>query len=80
MLFYLPAGALVDRWDRKRTMIVADVVRTIALASLAVALALHDFTFAQVGRAHGPGGALFGSRPSRGTVSRRGRAAGTRHR
>ncbi len=48
MLFYLPAGALVDRWDRKRTMIVADAVRTLALASLAVALAFHDFTFAQV--------------------------------
>ncbi|TML28113.1 MAG: MFS transporter [Actinobacteria bacterium] len=48
MLFYLPAGALVDRWDRKRTMIVADAGRTLALGSLAVALALDDFTFAQV--------------------------------
>jgi MFS family permease len=48
MLFYLPAGALVDRWDRKRTMIVADAVRTLALASLALALAVGDFTFAQV--------------------------------
>jgi MFS family permease len=48
MLFYLPAGALVDRWDRKRTMIVADGGRTLALGSLAIALALDDFTFAQV--------------------------------
>jgi MFS family permease len=48
MLFYLPAGALVDRWDRKRTMVVADAVRALALASLAVALAFHDFTFEQV--------------------------------
>jgi MFS family permease len=48
MLFYLPAGALVDRWDRKRTMIVADAGRTLALGSLAIALALDAFTFAQV--------------------------------
>ena len=48
MLFYLPAGALVDRWDRKRTMFVADGGRTLALGSLAIALALDDFTFAQV--------------------------------
>ena len=31
MLFYLPAGALVDRWDRKRVMLVADAGRAIAL-------------------------------------------------
>ena len=48
MLFYLPAGALVDRWDRKRTMIAADAGRTLALGSLAIALALGRFTFAQV--------------------------------
>jgi len=48
MLFYLPAGALVDRWDRKRTMIVTDVVRALALGSLAVALAFHEFSFVQV--------------------------------
>jgi MFS family permease len=48
MLFYLPAGALVDRWDRKRTMIVADVGRALALGSLAIALALDAFSLAQV--------------------------------
>jgi MFS family permease len=48
MLFYLPAGALVDRWDRKRTMIVADAGRTLALGSLAIALAMDAFTLAQV--------------------------------
>jgi MFS family permease len=48
MLFYLPAGALVDRWDRKRTMIVTDAIRAIALGSLAVALAFHEFSFVQV--------------------------------
>jgi len=27
MLFYLPAGALVDRWNRKRVMLIADAGR-----------------------------------------------------
>jgi MFS family permease len=45
MLFYLPAGALVDRWDRKRVMLVADAARALALASLGVALATHESTF-----------------------------------
>src|SRR5512136_1773871 len=27
LLFGLPAGVLVDRWDRRRVMIVADVLR-----------------------------------------------------
>src|ERR671937_2374061 len=48
MLFYLPAGALVDRWDRKRVMLVADAGRALALGSLAVALAAHASTFAHV--------------------------------
>jgi MFS family permease len=48
MLFYLPAGALVDRWDRKRVMIAADAGRAVALGSLAVALAADEFTLAHV--------------------------------
>src|SRR6185312_2918983 len=39
-LFALPAGALVDRWDRKRVMIVCDSVQVVALASIPIALAL----------------------------------------
>jgi MFS family permease len=35
----LPAGALADRLDRRRTMIVADFARTAALAALAVLVA-----------------------------------------
>ena len=35
----LPAGALADRLDRRRTMVVADVARTAALATLAVLVA-----------------------------------------
>ncbi|MES9522039.1 MFS transporter [Streptomyces capoamus] len=41
LLFQLPAGALVDRWNRRRTMIVCDVLRGLAVASVAVALLLH---------------------------------------
>jgi MFS family permease len=48
MLFYLPAGALVDRWDRKRVMLVADAARALALGSLALALAAHASTYAQI--------------------------------
>lgn len=48
MLFYLPAGALVDRWNRKRVMLAADAVRALALGSLAVALAADASTFAQI--------------------------------
>jgi MFS family permease len=48
MLFYLPAGALVDRWDRKRVMLAADAGRAAALGSLALALAFGGFTLAQV--------------------------------
>lgn len=37
-LFGLPAGEAADRWDRKRIMIVADGVRAVAIATLAVAI------------------------------------------
>jgi MFS family permease len=39
----LPAGALTDRWDRKRIMIVCDGGRAAASASLALALAFGRF-------------------------------------
>lgn len=34
LLLYLPGGALVDRWDRKRTMVVCDGGRALALGSV----------------------------------------------
>jgi len=37
----LPAGALADRHDRRRMMIVTDGVRAVVLAGLAVAVAMH---------------------------------------
>lgn len=39
LIWFLPAGALVDRWDRKRTMLGCDAVRILGLAVLAAALA-----------------------------------------
>jgi MFS family permease len=40
LLLYLPAGAFVDRWDRKRVMLAADAGRALALGSVAVWLAV----------------------------------------
>ncbi len=37
LLFGLPAGALVDRWNRKTVMIVCDLVRFLALGSVPLA-------------------------------------------
>lgn len=48
LLFTLPAGALVDRWDRKRVMIVCNVGSGLALASVAVALLLGTVTIPQI--------------------------------
>src|SRR2546423_6916008 len=47
-LFCLPAGALVDRWDRKRVMILCDIGRAIAFLSIPVALILHHLTYVQL--------------------------------
>jgi MFS family permease len=44
----LPAGAWVDRWRRKRVLVVNDLVRMIALGSLPVAWGLHALTLGQL--------------------------------
>jgi predicted MFS family arabinose efflux permease len=44
----LPAGALVDRWNRKRTMLVCDAARALALGSIPLALALGRLSMAQI--------------------------------
>ncbi len=48
VLFGLPAGAYVDRWDRKRVMIVSDTVRALALGSIPLALAVGRLTLVQL--------------------------------
>ncbi len=47
-LLILPAGALVDRWNRKRVMILCDIGRAIALGSIPLALVLGRLTIAQI--------------------------------
>jgi MFS family permease len=44
----LPAGAMVDRWDRRRVMLVCDTGRAIALGSIPLALWLGHLTLVQL--------------------------------
>jgi len=47
-LFVLPAGALIDRWDRKRVMILCDSGRALALGSIPLALISGHLTIVQL--------------------------------
>lgn len=59
LIFSLPAGALVDRWDRKRVMILCDTGRAIALGSIPIALALGRMSLAQLYIVSALEGSLF---------------------
>lgn len=48
LLFCLPVGALVDRWDRKRVMILCDLGRALTVASIPVAMGFDVLTLAQI--------------------------------
>jgi MFS family permease len=48
ILFGLLAGALVDRWDRKRVMILCDAGRALALGSIPIAFVLGYLTSLQL--------------------------------
>ena len=48
LLFSLPAGALLDRWDRKKTMIRCDLVRWIVLGSVPLAFMFGHLTLLQL--------------------------------
>lgn len=48
LIFSLPAGALIDRWDRKRVMILCDTGRAISMASIPVALVFGHLTIIQL--------------------------------
>lgn len=59
LLFQLPAGGLVDRLDRKRTMIACDVGRALALASIPIALWVGHLTTSQISVVAFVDGTLF---------------------
>ncbi|WP_207229322.1 MFS transporter [Ktedonosporobacter rubrisoli] len=48
LLFSLPVGALIDRWDRKAIMIRCDAVRWLALGSVPLAFFLGHLSVAQL--------------------------------
>ena len=48
LVFSLPVGALIDRWDRKAVMIRCDVGRALAVASIPVAIAFDALTVMQI--------------------------------
>ena len=61
-VFAIPAGVAADRWNRKRLMIGADVIRGLAVAGLGGAIVLDRLTFwpiAFVAFVEGTGSALF---------------------
>ncbi len=55
----LPAGALVDRWDRKRVMILSDLGRALAMGSIPLALAFGGLTTAHLALVAAVEGTLF---------------------
>ncbi len=48
LVFSLPVGALIDRWDRKRVMIICDAGRAIAVLTVPIALLLGALTLWQI--------------------------------
>ncbi len=48
LLFSLPAGALIDRWDRKAVMIRCDLIRCLAIGSVPLAFVLGHLTLIQL--------------------------------
>lgn len=48
IVFSLPAGALIDRWNRKRVMILCDMGRAICIGSIPLAFFLGHLTLVQL--------------------------------
>jgi len=59
IIFSLPVGALIDRWDRKRVMILCDIGRGLTLASIPVAILFNVLTVWQIYLAAFIEGSLF---------------------
>ncbi len=47
-IFSLPVGALMDRWDRKKVMIICDTIRAINIATIPIALYFNMLTIPQI--------------------------------
>jgi MFS family permease len=48
LIFSLPAGALVDRWNRKRTMMLCDGINAVLMGGIGVAYALGHLSMVQL--------------------------------
>ncbi|MHB8598863.1 MAG: MFS transporter [Ktedonobacteraceae bacterium] len=48
LLFSLPAGVLMDRWNRKRVMLFCEIARALCFLSIPLALALGHLTMTQL--------------------------------
>jgi MFS family permease len=48
LIFCLPAGALVDRWDRKKVMMICDTISALGLSSLVLALLFNRLTLLHI--------------------------------
>ncbi len=59
IVFSLPVGALIDRWDRKRVMILCDIGRGLTLGSIPIAIAFNVLTLWQIYAAVLVEGSLF---------------------
>lgn len=59
LVLSLPVGALIDRWDRKRVMILCDVGRALTAASIPIAMGLGVLTLWQIYAATLIEGSLF---------------------
>jgi len=62
LLLVLPVGALIDRWNRRRVMIIANLVAAGVALSVPLALWWHSLTVAHlyaVALAHGTCGVFF---------------------
>jgi len=59
LVFSLPVGALIDRWDRKRVMILCDIGRALTLVSIPIAMFFDVLTIWQIYLASLIEGSLF---------------------
>jgi MFS family permease len=59
VLLAIPAGALVDRWDRRRVMVLANIGSGLAMGSIPLAIVLGHLTLAHLYIAGAAEGACF---------------------